>query len=217
VITVRLRHKPWAKEEMEKYPSIVIQNPQEHKNKWNNIFSNDQPLFVEVGTGKGQFLTGMGQQHPNINFIGIEKYDSVLISAMERVRDTEQPNVKFLNEDVENLLDFFEEGEIDRLFINFTDPWPKNRHAKRRLTHENFLSLYKHVLKPEGEIHFKTDNQGLFEYSLHSMSTYGMAFKDVSLDLHKSSVEGNVMTEYEEKFSKKGMRIYRLEAHFNNN
>lgn len=216
MITVRLRHKPWAREEMDKYPSIVIQNPHENKNKWHEWFGNDKPLYVEVGTGKGQFLTGMGELHPDVNFIGVEKYDSVLISAMEKVRDTEQGNVVFLNEDVENLLDFFGEGEIDRLFINFTDPWPKNKHAKRRLTHGNFLTLYKKVLKENGEIHFKTDNQGLFEYSLHSMSTFGMAFNQVSLDLHKSSMEGNVMTEYEEKFSQKGMRIYRLEAHFNN-
>ncbi|WP_100373811.1 tRNA (guanosine(46)-N7)-methyltransferase TrmB [Bacillus sp. FJAT-45037] len=211
---MRLRHKPWATEEMEKYPSIVIQDPQQYKNKWNQLFGNDNPIYVEVGTGKGRFLTGMGEQHPDINFIGIEKYDSVIISAMERVRDSEQTNVKFLNEDVDGLLDFFGEGEIDRLFINFTDPWPKNRHAKRRLTHENFLTLYQNVLKKDGEIHFKTDNQALFEYSLHSMSTYGMSLQNVSLDLHRSSFEGNIMTEYEEKFSKKGMRIYRLEARY---
>ncbi|WP_088103867.1 tRNA (guanosine(46)-N7)-methyltransferase TrmB [Halalkalibacter urbisdiaboli] len=209
---MRLRNKPWAKEEMSKYPHIVIPNPKECKGNWNKVFGNNQPIYVEVGTGKGQFLSGMGKLYPNINFIGIEKYDSVLVTALERIKETKQENVKFLNEDVENLLEFFADNEIERLFINFTDPWPKKRHEKRRLTSEGFLRLYEQVLKPGGDIHFKTDNQGLFEYSLHSFSKYGMILNNVSLDLHQSDIEGNVMTEYEEKFSKKNMRIYRCEA-----
>ncbi|KMK77798.1 tRNA (guanosine(46)-N7)-methyltransferase TrmB [Alkalihalobacillus pseudalcaliphilus] len=211
---MRLRHKPWAKEEMEKNPNIVIQNPSRVKGKWSELFGNHHPIYVEVGTGKGQFLLGMGQAHPNVNFIGIEKYDSVLITAMERVKEAGLSNVVFLNEDVEEILDFFGEGEINRFFINFTDPWPKNRHEKRRLTYQSFLEKYELLLKEQGEIHFKTDNQGLFEYSLHSFSKYGLILNHVSLDLHNSNFEGNVMTEYEQKFHERNMRIYRCEAVF---
>ncbi|MBU8905248.1 tRNA (guanosine(46)-N7)-methyltransferase TrmB [Desertibacillus haloalkaliphilus] len=211
---MRLRHKPWATEEIAKHPSIVVPNPGEYRGKWSELFGNDNPIHVEVGTGKGQFLTGMGQAHPEINYIGIEKYDSVIVSAMQRVKDAEIENVKFLNDDVNELTSFFADEEIDRIYINFTDPWPKNRHEKRRLTYKSFLAMYESVLKPQSEIHFKTDNQGLFEYSLHSFSKYGLILNNVSLDLHNSDVEGNIMTEYEEKFSNKGMRIYRCEAQY---
>lgn len=211
---MRLRNKPGASEELLKHPTIVIQQAEKVKGKWREIFGNDNPIHIEVGTGKGQFLTGMSQLHPNINYIGIEKYDSVIITALERIQEAGMSNLKLLNEDVVRLSEFFSNGEIERVYINFTDPWPKNRHEKRRLTHEGFLNLYEQVLRKNGEIHFKTDNQGLFEYSLHSFSKYGMILNNVSLDLHKSDIEGNVMTEYEQKFSAKGMRIYRCEAQF---
>lgn len=211
---MRLRNKPWATDEINKHPHIVIPNPKEMQGKWQQLFGNNNPIYIEVGTGKGQFLTKMGELHPNINFIGIEKYDSVIVTAMERIRDNDIPNVKLLKEDANELLDFFAEGEISRIFINFTDPWPKNRHEKRRLTYESFLKMYEKILIPNGEIHFKTDNQGLFEYSLHSFSKYGMILNNISLNLHESDFEGNVMTEYEEKFSAKGMPIYRCEAVF---
>ncbi|OIJ12462.1 tRNA (guanosine(46)-N7)-methyltransferase TrmB [Anaerobacillus alkalilacustris] len=211
---MRLRNKPGASEALLKQPTIVIQNPENNKGKWREIFGNDNPIHVEVGTGKGQFLTGMSQLHPEVNYIGVEKYDSVIITALERIQKAELTNFKLLNEDVVNLINYFVEGEIDRVYINFTDPWPKNRHEKRRLTYENFLKMYEQVLKKNGEVHFKTDNQGLFEYSLHSFSKYGLILNNVSLDLHNSNIEENVMTEYEEKFSQKGMRIYRCEAQF---
>lgn len=214
VSKLRLRNKPWAKDTLKSEPSIVIYNPEQKRGKWKEVFGNENPIHIEVGTGKGKFLLGMGEKHPNINYIGIEKYDSVLLTAMERVRESNLANIKFLNDDVANLDAFFAEGEMERVYINFTDPWPKKRHEKRRLTFESFLKLYEKVLIPNGEIHFKTDNQGLFEYSLYSFSKYGMLLNEVSLDLHKSSFEGNVMTEYEEKFSSKGMRIYRCEAVF---
>ncbi|MDE5415860.1 tRNA (guanosine(46)-N7)-methyltransferase TrmB [Alkalihalobacterium chitinilyticum] len=209
---MRLRNKPWAQDEIDKEPSIVIAHPEEYKGKWKELFGYNNPIHIEVGTGKGQFLTRMGQANPNINYIGIEKYTSVIHSAMENVRNEAVDNVKLLNKDVLNLGDYFQDGEIDRVYINFTDPWPKARHEKRRLTHEGFLNLYESVLKPNGEIHFKTDNQALFEYSLHSFSKYGLILNKVSLDLHNSDMVGNIMTEYEEKFSSKGMRIYRCEA-----
>ena len=211
---MRLRNKPWANEYLVNNPTIVIQNPDDKKGKWSEVFKNNHPIHVEVGTGKGQFLTGMAELHPNINYIGVEKYDSVILTAVDRIKEKELSNFKLLNEDVNDLRNFFAEGEVDQIYINFTDPWPKTRHEKRRLTHERFLEMYEYVLKEKGEIHFKTDNQGLFEYSLHSFSKYGLLLNNVSLDLHNSDIEGNVMTEYEQKFSEKGYRIYRCEAKF---
>lgn len=211
---MRLRNKPGATEELLQHPTIVIQNPKELKGRWHQIFGNKHPIHIEVGTGKGKFLVGMSKTYPDINYIGVEKYDSVIITALERIKDEKIANFKLLNEDVIHLTEYFAEGELDRVYINFTDPWPKNRHEKRRLTFESFLSMYERVMKKNGEVHFKTDNQGLFEYSLHSFSKYGMVLNNVSLDLHKSDIEGNIMTEYEEKFSAKGMRIYRCEAQF---
>lgn len=211
---MRLRNKAGASEELLQHPTIIIQNAESRKGNWQEVFGNNNPIHIEVGTGKGKFLTGMSELHPDINYIGVEKYDSVIISALERIQEAGMPNFKLLNEDVINLTSYFEQGELDQVYINFTDPWPKNRHEKRRLTHERFLRMYEQVMKKNGEIHFKTDNQALFEYSLHSFSKYGMILNNVSLDLHKSEIEGNIMTEYEEKFSKKGMRIYRCEAQF---
>ncbi|MDA3129757.1 tRNA (guanosine(46)-N7)-methyltransferase TrmB [Aliibacillus thermotolerans] len=209
---MRLRHKPWAKEKLTAHPEYVITSPAQKKTSWQEIFGQEKVLFVEVGTGKGKFLTEMAEAYPEVLFIGIEKYESVLVSALEKALETKPNNLRFILANVADLLDYFEENEIHRLFINFTDPWPKKRHAKRRLTHPSFLSLYEKVLHPEGEIHMKTDNQGLFEYSLESLSRYGFTLKNISLDLHRSEFEGNVMTEYEEKFSEQGARIYRLEA-----
>lgn len=211
---MRLRNKPGASEELLKHPTIVIQEGYAHKGKWHELFGNNNPIHIEVGTGKGQFLTGMSQLNPTINYIGIERYDSVIITALERIQEAQISNFKLLNEDVIKLTDFFAADELARVYINFTDPWPKNRQEKHRLTHERFLKMYEQVQTKNAEVHLKTDNQGLFEYSLHSFSKYGMILNNVSLDFHNSGVEGNVMTEYEEKFSEKGMRIYRCEAQF---
>ncbi|SDH64834.1 tRNA (guanine-N(7)-)-methyltransferase [Alteribacillus persepolensis] len=210
---MRLRHKPWAKDFIQKHSEYVLTSVP-NDTTWQDIFQNDQPLYVEVGTGKGKFLDNMSVKYPHINFVGIEKFESVLVTGVQRALDTQPDNLKFIHSDVNHLLDFFQEGEVDRLFINFTDPWPKKRHEKRRLTYKTFLELYQQVLRPDGEIHMKTDNQGLFEYSIESMSQFGMKLKNISLDLHRSNIEENVMTEYEEKFSEKGERIYRLEATF---
>jgi tRNA (guanine-N7-)-methyltransferase len=211
---MRQRFKPWAKDKLIENPKYVSVEPEKMKGKWHSFFGNDNPIHIEVGTGKGQFINGMGKQNPSINYLGMELYDSIIITALDRILEDEKPNVKLIRADATHLLDYFEPGEIERVYLNFSDPWPKSKHAKRRLTHESFLKRYETVLKKPGEIHFKTDNQGLFEYSLHSMSTYGMFFNLVSLDLHKSDMEDNIMTEYEEKFSEKGFRIYRMEAQF---
>ena len=157
----------------------------------------------------------MSLQNPEINYLGIELFDSVIVKAAEKVMGAGSPkNVRLLLVNGAELEKYFEKNEVSRIYLNFSDPWPKTRHAKRRLTHENFLKLYEAVLVDNGEIHFKTDNRGLFEYSLVSMSHYGMKLNYVSLDLHAEMPEDNIMTEYEEKFSSKGQPIYRLEAQF---
>jgi tRNA (guanine-N7-)-methyltransferase len=211
---MRQRFKPWAKDKLLSHPEISPVNPAEWKGRWHEYFGNENPIHLEVGTGKGRFITGMGIQNPEINYMGMEIYDSILVTALDRIKEAGVSNVRIIRENAEKLSDFFEDGELDRIYLNFSDPWPKSKHEKRRLSSEFFLAQYKNVLNDKGEIHFKTDNQGLFEYSLHSISKYGMTLKNVSLDLHNSSFENNVMTEYEEKFSEKGFRIYRLEAEY---
>lgn len=213
---MRLRNKPWAKDKIAENPQYVVPNPAEYKGNWKEVFGNENPLHIEVGTGKGQFLVGMAKQNPHINYIGIEMYESVILSALERLIEEELPNLKLLSVDANHLSEFFTKNDVGRVYLNFSDPWPKKRHAKRRLTYKTFLNMYENLLVDGGEIHFKTDNQGLFEYSLTSFSEYGLLLKYISLDLHKSDFEGNVMTEYEEKFSQKGSRIYRCEVKYLN-
>ena len=212
---MRLRNKPWAEDYLNEHQDLVVPNPEDYKGRWNELFGNDNPVHIEVGTGKGQFITGMAQANPDINYIGIELFDSVIVIAAKKAVDAGQPsNLRLLNVNGSKLEEYFAKGDVSRVYLNFSDPWPKTRHAKRRLTHAGFLSLYENVLIDNGEIHFKTDNRGLFEYSLISMTDYGMQLKLVSLDLHNDDVEDNIMTEYEEKFSSKGQPIYRLEAQF---
>ncbi|WP_226656203.1 tRNA (guanosine(46)-N7)-methyltransferase TrmB [Pseudalkalibacillus hwajinpoensis] len=211
---MRQRNKPWAADMFAENPQFVPTNPIERKGNWKDVFQNDHPIHLEVGTGKGQFIIGMAKQNPDVNFIGLELSSSVMVSALEKLIEEDVPNVRLLNENAQDLQSLFEENEVSRIYLNFSDPWPKNRHEKRRLTYKTFLDLYRVVMSPTGEVHFKTDNQGLFEYSLHSFSAYGMTLNQVSLDLHTSDMEDNVMTEYEEKFSSKGSRIYRCEAKF---
>ncbi|MCT6925077.1 tRNA (guanosine(46)-N7)-methyltransferase TrmB [Metasolibacillus sp.] len=212
---MRLRNKPWAEEFINEHPDVILPNPEQCKGNWATVFGNDHPIHIEVGTGKGQFVLGMALQNPDINYIGIELYDSVIVSALERIVEANKPaNLRLLKVNGAKLQEYFAKGDVSRVYLNFSDPWPKARHAKRRLTHEGFLSIYESVLIDQGEIHFKTDNRGLFEYSLVSMNAYGMALNYVSLDLHANMPEDNVMTEYEEKFSAKGQPIYRLECQF---
>ncbi|NJP36950.1 tRNA (guanosine(46)-N7)-methyltransferase TrmB [Alkalicoccus luteus] len=209
---MRLRNKPWAPEYLKENNDIVVEEASRWKGKWHDHFGNNHPLYVEIGSGKGKFVNELAEANPDINVIGLELYESVIVNGVERAVENRKPNLRFLQENAADLPQMFAAGEIDRLYINFTDPWPKKRHAKRRLTHEGFLELYREVLHREAEIHFKTDNQGLFEFSLESLSSSGAQLKNISLDLHQSEMEGNIMTEYEQKFSQKGMRIYRLEA-----
>lgn len=212
---MRLRNKPGAHDKINEHPERVISTPTDFRGNWKKeIFKNENPIHIEIGMGKGTFVNGMAKLHPDVNFIGVEKYTSVIVSALELTLEQDLPNVRLLNIDANTLPEIFEQGELAQIYLNFSDPWPKNRHEKRRLTHESFLAMYESVLVKGGEVHLKTDNQGLFEYSLESFSRYGMIVKNISLDLHKSEIKGNVMTEYEQKFSSKGNRIYRCEAQY---
>ncbi|MCI5775386.1 MAG: tRNA (guanosine(46)-N7)-methyltransferase TrmB [Aerococcus sp.] len=212
---MRVRHKPWARDRIAEHPEWVIPSPETHAGHWNEVFAEDQPLHVEVGTGKGQFIINMARKHPEYNFIGIELQSDVLVMALEQALETELDNLRFINGNGEATATYFAPQEVSQLYLNFSDPWPKRRHAKRRLTHERFLTEYQKILAKDGTIQFKTDNQSLFEYSLTSMSSFGMAFTEVSLDLHDSELAvENVTTEYEDKFSAKGQPIYYLQARF---
>ena len=211
---MRVRKRKGAEEHLANHPQYVILEPEAAKGKWHELFGNDNPVHIEVGSGKGAFITGMAQQNPDINYIGIDIQLSVLSYALDKVLASGAENVKLLRVDGSSLTNYFEDGEVDMMYLNFSDPWPKSRHEKRRLTYKTFLDTYKQIMPENGEIHFKTDNRGLFEYSLASFSQYGMVLNKVWLDLHASDYEGNVMTEYERKFSEKGQVIYRVEAQF---
>ncbi|EMF0594397.1 tRNA (guanosine(46)-N7)-methyltransferase TrmB [Enterococcus faecium] len=211
---MRVRNRPGAAEMLAAHPNFVISDPTLWKGKWNELFENDHPIHIEIGMGKGQFITGMAKAHPEINYIGVEMQVSVVSIALDKLIEQPLPNLKLLHVDGSTLTEYFADSEVDQIYLNFSDPWPKKRHEKRRLTYKTFLAVDEQILRPNGEIHFKTDNQGLFEYSLASFSQYGMILKQVWLDLHQSQFEGNIMTEYEEKFSSKGQRIYRVEAQF---
>lgn len=209
---MRLRNIPGARDEIA-VNRFVVQNPEEYKGKWNEKFGNNNPIHIEVGMGKGQFIVKMAELNPGINYIGIEKFSSVLIRAIEKQEVAQLPNLYFIRFDAEDIENIFAEEEVDRIYLNFSDPWPKDRHAKRRLTSTRFFGRYRNFLKPSGYVAFKTDNVDLFNFSLEQVEEAGWELKDVTFDLHNSPYnEGNVMTEYEERFSAKGNPICRLVA-----
>jgi len=207
---MRLRKIKGAQEFLEKHPELVILNPKEYKGHWNEVFGNDNPIHIEIGSGKGQFIYDLSEQNPDINYIAIEKFDSVLIRALEKFIDTDKKNVKLMLFDAGEIGEVFDE-EVDRIYLNFSDPWPKERHAKRRLTSPRFLTQYEEILK--NEIIFKTDNLDFFNYSVETFREYGMILDDVTYDLHSLDVE-NIMTEFEKKFSGLGFNINRVIARF---
>lgn len=210
---MRLRKKPWIAERIQDFSNILVSDPTVYKGKWRQFFQNDNPLHVEVGTGKGRFVTTLAQQNHVMNFIGMEYMQDVIYYAAQNAANKELKNIALLRFDVNHIADVFDCGEISRLYINFCDPWPKKRHAKRRLTHSDFLKRYKQILAPGGEIHFKTDNEELFAYSLNEFAAdREFQLKNITFDLHNSDFVSNVMTEYEEKFSGMGMKIFRCEA-----
>jgi len=213
---MRVRNRKGAAEHLESNAHVVVENPADFKGHWAERFGNDHPIHIEVGCGKGGFITGMAAQNPEINYIAIDMQLSVLSHALDKALEANLPNVQMMLVDGAALTEYFEDAEVSRVYLNFSDPWPKTRHEKRRLTYKSFLETYEQILPPEGQVHFKTDNRGLFEYSLASMSQYGMILEKVWLDLHADEefAKVNVMTEYEAKFSSKGQVIYRLEAKF---
>ena len=213
---MRLRKKPWADKELA-INDKLLEEPEKYKGKWKEFFGNDNPIHVEIGCGKGQFISKMSLKNPNINYIAVERQKLVIVTALRKSREMNVGNnLRFMCADVSDLLNYFEPNEIDRLYINFCDPWPRKKWAKRRLTHKNFLAIYENLFENGGEINFKTDNRGLFEFSLNEIEAQkGWIMKNITLDLHNSDFEGNIMTEYEEKFSSQGMPIYRLEAYYN--
>lgn len=210
---MRLRNIKGA-EEFIANSEFVVQTPEDYLGRWNELFKNDNPIHIEIGMGKGKFIHELAQQNPSINYIGIELFSSVLYRAIEKRQEIDLPNLYFIRMDAKHLCEVFETGEISRIYLNFSDPWPKARHAKRRLTSPVFLSLYHRVLKKDGIVCFKTDNRDLFDYSVETIEqTEPWQLRDVTYDLHHSPyADNNVMTEYEEKFSSKGMPIHRLVA-----
>lgn len=191
---------------------FVIKNPEEYKGRWNQVFKNDHPIQIEIGMGKGQFIMELARQNPDINYIGVERYSSVLLRALQKHQETELTNLYFLCIDARTVEDIFAPGEIDKIYLNFSDPWPKDRHAKRRLTSREFLTRYDKILKEDGRLEFKTDNRGLFEFSLEETKEAGWKIQQHTFDLHKdqSMNAGNIMTEYEEKFSSMGNPIHKM-------
>ena len=211
---MRLRRKPWIDEAILDYADFLsIGWPENCRGCWQDIFARgERPLWVELGTGKGQFIAGLAAQHEDVNIIGIELQRGVLYYAGQKVAAAELANVRLVEGDISELLDAFAPGEVDRFYLNFCDPWPKARHAKRRLTHRGFLEKYATLLAPQGEIHFKTDNHDLFYFSIEEFQALGWTLRDVTDDLHQNEPAENVRTEYEQKFSAKGQPIYRLVA-----
>lgn len=210
---MRMRRKKHREERFENCSFLAIKNFDNIKN-FKDIFGNDNPVHLEIGCGKGRFITGLSKLNPEVNYIAIEKSMDVIIMAMEKIKNEGIENVRFFAGDVDVLRDKDFKGEVERIYINFCDPWKKSNQAKRRLTHKNYLSLYEKLLKKGGEVFFKTDNRKLFEFSLNSFADYNLKMRNITLDLHNSCYEGNIMTEYEENFSSKGFPIYRCELIF---
>ena len=210
---MRMRRKKHREERYENCSYLAIESFDNVKNL-KDIFENDNPIHLEIGCGKGRFIKDLSKLNPDINYIAIEKSMDVIIMAMEKIKNEGIENVRFFAGDVNNLRDGDFDNEVERIYINFCDPWKKSNQAKRRLTHKNYLSLYEKLLKEGGEVFFKTDNRKLFEFSLNSFADYNVKMRNITLDLHNSAYEGNIMTEYEENFSKKGFPIYRCELIF---
>lgn len=210
---MRVRYKPWAEDYLKEHPDLVDLDGQ-HAGEMTKWFDTEQPIHIEIGSGMGQFITTLALQNPNINYVSIEREKSVMYKVLDKVKELKLTNLKMICNDAIELNEYFKPEEVSRIYLNFSDPWPKKRHTKRRLTYQTFLALYKQILAEDGAIHFKTDNRGLFAYSLESMSQFGMYFTKINLNLHEEDDGSNILTEYEQKFSQKGSRIYRMEAKF---
>lgn len=210
---MRLRRRPETPAKMEKYSAYyLINNAEEKKGEWAQIFGNDNPIHLEIGCGKGKFVLGLAEMNPDINYVAMELHEEVIAQALKKATRHNLPNVRFIRENANRIDSIFAPAEVDRIYLNFSDPWPKARHYKRRLTYRGYLKQYSHILKEGGWVHFKTDNLRLFEFSLNEFAELGLPMKHISLDLHHRPLEGDVMTEYEEKFSGLGFKINRVEV-----
>lgn len=214
---MRLRNIPGSRETIAASPFVVSESiMKEKKGHWQEVFGNDHPLYIEVGMGKGRFITDLALQNPQNNYIGIEKYSSVLLRALEKREELPQlTNLMFLRMDAEELPEVFDHQEIAGIYLNFSDPWPKDRHAKRRLPSRQFLERYDQILTKEGKIEFKTDNRLLFDFALEEAKEAGWIVDAFTYDLHHDPVlnQGNIMTEYEERFSSQGNPIHKMISH----
>jgi tRNA (guanine-N7-)-methyltransferase len=222
---MRLRRKAGTKLALQQMDELVVLQPKEWRGRWHERFGNRHPIHVELGMGKGRFINEMSVRHPEWNFIGIDRYDELLRRASEKVVESQSElelfkeshnkpnNLILVLGNIETIEEMFARGEIERIYLNFSDPWPKTRHAERRLTHRNFVTKYIELLNSRGEIHFKTDSRSLFEFSLNTFAEMGLMMRNISLDLHGNGLTPNhVMTEYEAKFHEQGMPIYRVEV-----
>ena len=213
-LKMRMRRKKHREERYENCIDLAVKSFDEIENL-KEIFGNDNPVHIEIGCGKGRFMLNLAERNPDINYIAIEKCTDVIIMAMEKIKESGLTNVRFYAGDVDILKEKNFDGQAERIYVNFCDPWKKSGQAKRRLTHGNYLALYEKLLKKNGELFFKTDNRKLFEFSLNSFAAFPLKMQNITLDLHNSGYEGNIMTEYEENFSSQGFPIYRCECIFN--
>lgn len=217
---MRLRGRRGTREMLEERKDLVVLEPGLHKGKWREFFGNDRPIHAEFGMGKGIFISTMSVRHQDTNFVGVDRYDELIRRASLKADALWQDahglrpnNLALVRHNVEYLTDMFADGEVERIYLNFSDPWPKKKHVRRRLTHPRFLDMYQRVLNERGEIHLKTDSAELFEYSLNTMSEQGFRLRNITFNLHKEGPNpDHVMTEYERKFVEMGKPIYRLEA-----
>ncbi|MCR4441421.1 MAG: tRNA (guanosine(46)-N7)-methyltransferase TrmB [Peptococcaceae bacterium] len=209
---MRLRRKRGIEQQIERKRHLIMSGLHELRGTWAEVFGNERPLHVELGTGKGAFLAALARACPAINYVGVERVPEIIYQAAVKIEAGGTGNVRLLLADAESLPFYFNPGEIERIYLNFSDPWPKKRHAKRRLTSPRFLDVYMKLLKKGGEIHLKTDNRDFFEYSLETLAGAGFSLQKITFDLHGSLAGGSVMTEYEQKFVKQGKPICRCEA-----
>ena len=212
---MRLRNIPGSREAIAQN-RWCIQESEHTKGQWHTIFGNQNPLHIEIGMGKGKFIMALARQNPQINYVGIEKYSSVLLRALQKMEAEPLENIRFIRMDAENICEMFDHEEVPQIYLNFSDPWPKDRHAKRRLTSHQFFERYQQILASNGTVEFKTDNTALFDFSLEEVKEAGWKLDAFTRNLHQDNtmMEGNVMTEYEERFSKMGNPIYKLIASF---
>ncbi|MDD9266455.1 tRNA (guanosine(46)-N7)-methyltransferase TrmB [Paenibacillus sp. GCM10023248] len=223
---MRLRGRKGIREDIERQKELVVLNAKDHQGKWAELFGNNNPIHAELGMGKGRFISEMSKKYPHINFIGVDMYDELIRKASEKAKaahdiqtsDEEDdvlsiPNLRLMLFNIEHIEEAFAQGELERIYLNFSDPWPKKKHARRRLTHPGFVAKYQQILNANGEIHLKTDSQSLFEFSLNSFADMGLRMRNISLNLHAEGFHpDHVMTEYETKFASQGMNIHRCEV-----